>query len=65
MVLLAFQRPKSFVVKEVTTLINQLDEGGRFPGADPCALHNFNNDTETMYYDDTRTHYPTGPIMYV
>jgi len=56
--------PKSFVVKEVTTLINQLDEGGRFPGADPCALHNFNNDTETMYYDDTRTHYPTGPIMY-
>lgn len=41
--------PKSFIVNEVTTLINQIDEGGQFPGADPCAVHKFTNDTETMY----------------
>lgn len=55
--------PKAFVVHEVTTLINQEDEGGQFPGADPCALHNYNNDTEVFYFDDSRVNYP-GPIMY-
>ena len=40
--------PKAFVVNEVTTLINQIDEGGQFPGADPCAKHKFANDTEVQ-----------------
>jgi len=43
--------PLHFTVDEVTVLINQLDTGGRFPGAEPCALHNFKNDTERFYYD--------------
>jgi len=55
--------PEAFVVDEVTTLINQLSEGGQFPGADPCATHNFNNDTEVFYFDDSRVNFP-GPIMY-
>lgn len=56
--------PKSFVVKEITTLINQINTGGRFPGADPCAAHKFTNDTESFYFDDSRTNFPQGPIMY-
>lgn len=56
--------PKSFVVEEVTTLINQINTGGRFPGADPCAVHKFNNDTEKFYFDDSRTSFPEGPIMF-
>jgi hypothetical protein len=55
--------PVSFQVNEVTTLINQISEGGQFPGADPCATHNFHNDTETFYFDDSRTSF-NGPIMY-
>jgi hypothetical protein len=58
--------PAAFVVDEVTTLINQKDEaggGGQFPGADPCATHKFENDTEVFYYDDSRTNFD-GPIMY-
>lgn len=58
--------PKAFVANEVTTLINQLGEaggGGQFPGADPCANHKFENDTEVFYYDDSRVNFP-GPIMY-
>ena len=43
--------PLAFQVNEVTTLINQKNTGGRFPGADPCATHNFANDTETLYND--------------
>lgn len=43
--------PKTFTVQEVTVLINQISEGGQFPGANPCDVHNFNNDTETFYYD--------------
>lgn len=56
--------PKSFVVQEITTLINQINTGGRFPGADPCAAHKFTNDTESFYYDDSRVNFPQGPIMY-
>lgn len=55
--------PAAFTVPEVTTLINQEDkgaEGGRFPGADPCAKHNYQNDTEILYFDATAQ----GPIMY-
>jgi hypothetical protein len=55
--------PVAFQVEEVTTLINQISEGGQFPGADPCATHNFHNDTETFYYDDSRANF-NGPIMY-
>ena len=49
-------------VNEVTVLINQLSEGGQFPGADPCAVHNFNNDTEVFYYDDSRVNF-RGPVL--
>lgn len=38
--------PMAFTVHEKTILINQIDEGGRFPGADPCAPHKFENQTE-------------------
>lgn len=55
--------PKAFVVEELTTLINQINTGGRFPGADPCAAHKFANDTETMYYDDLRGNF-SGPVMF-
>lgn len=43
--------PKQFTVQESTILINQISTGGRFPGADPCAAHKFQNQTETQYYD--------------
>lgn len=56
--------PVAFVVDEITVLINQLSEGGQFPGANPCDIHNFNNDTEVFYFDDSRTSFPEGPIMY-
>lgn len=55
--------PKSFIVDEVTTLINQINTGGQFPGADPCAAHKFTNDTEKLYYDGSLTNF-SGPIMY-
>lgn len=51
--------PEAFQVNEVTVLINQLSEGGQFPGANPCDIHNFNNDTEVFYYDSD-----PYPIMY-
>lgn len=54
--------PQAFQVDEVTTLINQISEGGQFPGADPCALHNFNNDTEVLYFQNDWK--GQGPIMF-
>ena len=57
--------PTSFVVHQpVITMINQLNYGGQFPGPDPCARHVHHNDTELLYYDDSRTNY-SGPILYM
>jgi hypothetical protein len=51
-----------FSVKEMDVFVNQKGPNpttsGRFPGADPCASHKFENVTYTFYYDGTAE---TGP----
>lgn len=44
--------PLGFTVDEWAILIAQIDEGGQFPGADPCAPHTFTNNTELFNYNE-------------
>eukprot|EP00463_Aulacantha_scolymantha_P005181 TRINITY_DN64_c0_g1_i1.p1 TRINITY_DN64_c0_g1~~TRINITY_DN64_c0_g1_i1.p1 ORF type:complete len:376 (-),score=72.65 TRINITY_DN64_c0_g1_i1:708-1835(-) len=43
--------PSQFTVNEGIILIAQINEGGQFPGADPCAPHVYRNHTEKLYFD--------------
>lgn len=44
--------PPQFTVQEpYVILIGQTDEGGQFPGADPCAPHEYKNSSEVLYFD--------------
>jgi len=44
--------PVQFTVQEpYVILIAQIDEGGQFPGADPCSPHKYTNSSEVLYYD--------------
>jgi len=43
--------PTQFTVNEGAIIIAQINEGGQFPGADPCAPHIYTNHTEVLYFD--------------
>jgi len=46
--------PFAFTVDEYAIMITQINEGGQFPGADPCAPHKYTNNTEVLYYNQTQ-----------
>jgi len=46
--------PPQFTVNEGSIIIAQINEGGQFPGADPCAPHVYVNHTETLYFDSVQ-----------
>eukprot|EP00665_Eupelagonemidae_sp_cell47_P001641 gene1641-2478_t len=43
--------PAHMTVKQWNVEFNQANEGGPFPGADPCAVHNFEMQNQTFFYD--------------